>query len=494
MKQLYIQTATQHPKSIEDEFSVKNQSNIGRNSNRLAILNPKQPGGAFGTDKHEWKGTGLCKGPPGRPRSPGLFPEHPPARLSWSDGPDGGATPYRVPNPVGGNTPRNAEIQTFKSNKFNYYSQSNFTIMKKQILFLAMFLLAVFAGINKSFGQAQPGSIPFIPATPCMQDDALHPIAGKAYDYTAVVNPTGGNFLWWATKNTAFVTSQTVDNSATKLDVGTGKDILAASANYGVAGGMTNSSTVNITWSSALLSNTGYQNAGGKTATFVVVKYDAPAAGCADNLKVWELDPRNGFTVDIRNIEDVTKVPLGYNVSDTQCIDKVSKATYSGGTVAYEYGTNVLYYELIAANFSEEWKPQITVTKADAVQTYVLEWTYDKTLASGWQTYVDGTTVFTTDQTNTANGVSVYLRMTVTNNNFENNATAHPTGSDIILALDGQNKEGLWDIKNVDCTDPKAADKDDTATQTLLPRPEVKEGTVSGQATNQTMVPGNEVP
>ena len=80
MKQLYIQAPTQHPKNIEDAFSVKNQSNIRRNSNRLAILNPKQPGGVLDTDNREWKGTGLCKGPPGRPRSPGItFPEHPPA-------------------------------------------------------------------------------------------------------------------------------------------------------------------------------------------------------------------------------------------------------------------------------------------------------------------------------------------------------------------------------------------------------------------------------
>lgn len=39
------------------------------------------------------------KGPPGRQRSPGDYPEHPPARLGWSDGPDDGYPPVRFPKP-----------------------------------------------------------------------------------------------------------------------------------------------------------------------------------------------------------------------------------------------------------------------------------------------------------------------------------------------------------------------------------------------------------
>jgi hypothetical protein len=60
--------------------------------------------------------------------------------------------------------------------------------MKKQFCLL---LIAVFAiSFSNSYGQALPGSAPR--GTKCV-DDALHPIAGKPYDYVATGAVAGVN-------------------------------------------------------------------------------------------------------------------------------------------------------------------------------------------------------------------------------------------------------------------------------------------------------------
>ena len=461
MKQLYIQTATQHPKSIEDEFSVKNQSNIGRNSNRLAILNPKQPKGAFGTDNREWQGTGLCKGPPGRPRSPGSLRGHPPARLCWPDGPDARTDPPASPLSLereGQGVSQN-KFQTFKNIKFKFYSQSNFTIMKKQILILMFLALAIFAGVNRSYGQAVAGSAPR--GVSCT-NDPVHPVAGKPYTYKAA-SGQAGNYTFWATTDVDFiklVTGVPTNNMSTMLTVGTQ---LLNATNYATAGATDN--TI-ITWSDATL------NAAKTTPTFVVVNKDGI---CADNLKVWKLDPITAFTVDIKNIDhsNVATSNLAYDAAESQCMDKVQSAKYNAGTVEYDFGKQILYFEVIAANFSVEYTPTFTIAGLGSGQTAVIEWAYDRaftspvTVTSG---VASGTKV-ATSATDTSTGVSIYVRVTITNTTFEGIAA-----TPISLDVDAQNSVGTWDIDNGNgstCNATTGADHLDLATQTLNPRPDV---------------------
>ena len=357
--------------------------------------------------------------------------------------------------------------------------------MKRQIFILVIAFLAI--SINSVFGQkALHDSDPV--ATPSCTDDALHPIAGKKYNYSVLVNPAAGNYTWWATKDPNFIASQGTNNMATKkLTVGAAADITSTSVAYGVSSASPN---VDITWSSTILSNTGYQGvAPAKTPTFVVVQFDGTGATCANNLKVYELDPKNGFTVDIMNLNNITHIKAGYGTTEAQCIDKVSKATYVAGSMQYEYGTNIFYYEVVAANFSESWKPKFTLTGQHAVQTPIIEWTYDKTLASGWTLYTPGTTTVETNELETSTGVSIYVKVTVTNNNYEGKAPRN-----IILAVDGQNKDGVWDINNSTCIDPIAADADDKAIQTLRMRPNITKGVFTPDPTvaPTTLIPGNE--
>lgn len=378
----------------------------------------------------------------------------------------------------------------------------NQIVMKKQILLL----IVAFFAVSSAFGQATKGSAPR--GFSC-EDDALHPIAGKSYDYSALVAPTGGNYLWWATKDPEFIktTSGTTSlNDGTKLTTAANGGLIETSANYGIRGAGTN---VSITWTDDVLSKTKYNadpniapTVAAPSPTFVAVHYNGTTA-CNDNLKVYQLDPIKAFTVDIRNIEDGAKTILGYDVADDQCIDLVRGAKYvSGGTMEYDYGQNIFYFEVVAANFTGYFVPTLTVggLNTAANQTATVEWTASApstwgTTAPTWTAYAAGTQI-TTSETNTNDGVSIYVRVTVANNKFENNITSHPLGVPITLTVDAQNSVGDWDIDNGAgdlCTTATAADNKDVATQTLLPRPEIKtDPALSTQAPNNVIIPGDE--
>lgn len=358
--------------------------------------------------------------------------------------------------------------------------------MKKQILIL---MVALIASVTVAWGQgAVHVSNP--DATSCVSD-ALHPVAGKPYAYQANVNPAGGDFYWWATTDPNFINGAGNTNSATKLT--TPIQLLSTSPNYGVTTNAGN--IVTITWSDAILSATKYQ----VTPTFVAVHYDAPAAGCADNIKVFELDPINQFTVDIKNLNS-TFLTQTYGTTVSSCSADVASATYTATKMVYDYGVNYLYYEVVASNFSAEWKPTFAVTAKGATQSTTIEWTYQDlttTPPTGATVWNAATASVTTNVADTSTGVSIFVRVTVQNNNYENNATAHPAGTDITLAVDGQNSVGTWDIVNsaVACTQAVGADQNDKATQVLLPRPEIPFAaptTISPTGPNTRYILGNE--
>ena len=363
--------------------------------------------------------------------------------------------------------------------------------MKKQILIIAIFTMALLVGTSDVFAQldAVNGSAPR--GTACI-DDALHPVAGKPYTYTLEANPAGGDFLWWATKDPTFVQTaadgtRTYNNLAATLLTVTPGELIAVSGNYNTAGA---TATVDITWSDALLNATVYNT----NPTFVTTLYNNVI--CADNLKVYQLDPIVAFTVDIINYDGTT--PLGWNVIDDQCIDIVSSAVFGGTTMAYLYGENVFVYEVIAANFTGSYTPEFVITGLNAAQTYVIEYTDEA--PSTWTaatTFYPEATAVPTAVANTSLGVSIYVRVTVTNNNFENNATDNPLGITFNLAVDGVNSVGDYDVDNgngtiCDQTTITGADQADIAQQTILPRPSLIEGTISPTAPNIELIAGDE--
>ncbi len=203
------------------------------------------------------------------------------------------------------------------------------------------------------FGQALPGT-KAVPLT-CAANDPLNPIAGRPYDYTAIINPTGGTAYWYATKSTTFTTAGARVAVEIPAD---GAAIATGAVNYRTSAVSATSPTkTTVTWTSAGLD--------GVDATtkplFMVVEY--AGATCADNLKVMQILPKVAFTVDITNMKHgATPTPLAYGTAENQCFDKVQSAKFNAGKIEIDYGTNVLYFEVIGANFTGTYKPTLKLS------------------------------------------------------------------------------------------------------------------------------------
>lgn len=359
--------------------------------------------------------------------------------------------------------------------------------MKKLFFIL---ILAVFASVTAAWGQsATHNSDP--QATTCT-DDPLHPIAGKPYTYEVSTTPSGGQYTWWATTNPVFIQSTaatptviTMNNSgAGVLTVGGG--LLSATSNYNTANA---SPSVGIVWSSQTLANTTYLTA----PTFVAVHYTPPAGtNCADNIKVYELDPRNAFIVDIKNLDATTKATMAYGATESQCVHDVTVARYTGNhQVEYMYGYQELYFEVVAANFTGSWMPTFQFPALAGDQTMTAEWSYTTDFTG--TTYpinvgTGATTSVTTNASDTSNGVSIYVKVTIINNHYETLAQQSLT-----FAVDGRNEAGELDVPNATCVEPAAPDFIDTAIQTIEPRPTVNGVTTGTGSTppNVTLIPKN---
>jgi hypothetical protein len=349
----------------------------------------------------------------------------------------------------------------------------NFTTMKKQVFILI--ILACCAG-TFTFGQAIKGSDP-VPVA-CGTVGPLFPIAGLPYDYTVSFSPTGGTAYWYATTSKTFITADA--RVATEEIVG-GDYVTAATGAYRTP--TIDGTTTRITWNSKGLATAAAAapTVADPPALFVVVEYLATAPDCANNMKVYPIRPIDAFTVDILNLTAAgAHTPLAYGAPDAQCFDQVQSALWQAGgidgngEIDYNFGTNVLYYEVIAANFTGQFTPSFQITGLQPTQTALIEWgytlgTYDHALtllsADGIATSAAPATTLVT---NTSLGVSIYVRVTIENDDFEGLAI-----TPITLAVDAINAESSVDIVNSTCVKPALADFIDTALQNLNPRPTV---------------------
>ncbi|MCK9412203.1 MAG: hypothetical protein M0Q53_07875 [Prolixibacteraceae bacterium] len=348
-----------------------------------------------------------------------------------------------------------------------------------------LILLILVTGMvaTSAFGQtAVTGSAP--QPVSCV-NDPLHPIAGKPYDYSAVLNPAGGSTYWYATKSTTFVTAGV--RSATEI-LADGTTIMSGATNYRTLGsGATSPNATNVTWSSAGLK--------GVDATtnplFMVLEYKGPT--CSNNMKVYQILPKNAFTVDILNLKNGDKSPLAYGATDTQCYADIASAKFVSPNMVYDYGVNKMYFEVVAANFTKAFTPSFKLSGLKTGQSALVEWTVDKTFASGLtalgaaQNATTGTPlsfagqVVNTNVSNTTVGVSIYVRVTITNGLYEG-----LTDDAIALAVEAVNDSAEPDIDNATCAAP-ASTYEDIATQTLNMRPTVTSVPATGAFVVQTL-------
>lgn len=336
--------------------------------------------------------------------------------------------------------------------------------MKKQLLLTAFLLLT---GLTVTFGQAVQGSAPR-PLT--CTTGPWSPIAGVPYDYSADVSPLNGNAFWYATTSTTFVTA----GARTATVETAGGAVVAAATNYATPAAVnSNPTTTNITWTSGgLAAATVLSTEAPKL--FVVVEYSG--AACAGNMKVYPIRPINAFTVDIRNIEDASKTPLAYDATEDQCVDKIQSATWvaapaPNGSIDYDFGHDTLYYEVIAANFTGSFTPSFRLSGLIGDQTADIAYgtsigTYGTSVTTGTGNGDYTGSVVTTSLTNTSNGVSIYVRVII-----HNNDTELTVSNTVTLAVDAVNASGQPDVLHTDCTEN--AVYADAASQTVNPRPAI---------------------
>jgi len=172
---------------------------------------------------------------------------------------------------------------------------------------------------------------------------------------------------------------------------------------------------------------------------------------------------------------DQAKAPLAYATPYSFCVSSIASAKYSGGAIVTDYGTNVLYFEVIAANFAGSYTPSFQLTGLQAGQTASLELYTDPAFATvpiatiltggiyspAAPVAVDGSV------TDTSTGVSLYAKLTIANGTYET-----ITNEAINLAVNGTNAVGEKDVINSDCA-AAPMDFEDSATQTLTARPKV---------------------
>ena len=331
--------------------------------------------------------------------------------------------------------------------------------MKKHFLFSTMFALTA----ALSYGQATTATTGTAPTPVTCTDDALHPIIGKEYTYKATGTPTGGTYHIFATNKTNFIaTNGDLDTAGAYT---TGNQITTTDANYNV--GTNNNGEAKLSWSSAAAN-----------PSFVVVQYKAPIGACTtDNLKVYKIEPKNAFTIELRNMEkDAVNNTFTTKTTNVDvCSANIQSATYNGTKMEYNYGSQSFFYELIAANYDNKtFEAKFKLSGLDTNQSAKLKWGVDKAainndlgniISGGAEVSV---TVTADANVNPSAGVSIYLELVVENGSYEG-----ITDKNITLSADATTGTGANKLKDVkaDCTEE--GDFADTATQTLIKRPTI---------------------
>ena len=331
--------------------------------------------------------------------------------------------------------------------------------MKKHFLFSTMFALTA----ALSYGQtvATTGSTP-TPVT--CTDDALHPIIGKEYTYKGTGTPTGGTYHIFATNSTNFIQNGALNTTGAYTAT---NGLLKAGTGYNVN---TNSTgETKLSWSGAATN-----------PSFVVIQYKQNGTCTTDNLKVYKIEPKNAFIIEIRNMKkgtgnNFTTEALNTNID--VCSANIQSATYNGTKMVYNYGSQSFYYELIAANYDKDFTPKVKIDGLQTGQTAKLKWGYSKTTMNTEIASVTNNTEVTLPKiiADTAiepsKGVSIYLELVVENGSYEGT-----TDKNITLSVDATSgAKNFKNVKRADCSDE--ADFADKAIQVLKARPAISPNT-----------------
>lgn len=323
--------------------------------------------------------------------------------------------------------------------------------MKKQILIL---VLALFAGMNlvhsqvldldpDALTQAPSYCVPAIPVSascvPAVGPN--NPIPGQQYTYTVTLGNVGNaaTIHWFATTDPDFLGASGLTNNIETVGNGI---IMAAGTTYNDPDN--NTASVVITW-----------DAFPATTDVFLVTYVTNDAGCADNIKVYKIEPTHLFTLDIARITND-----GTGAADQDhCMSPVVSASYNADTVEMDFGVNYLYYVVNAANWANSWMPSFELDAIGTLSTtFAVDWAYpnqshgtgaiwhNTTVAGDIYTSVDAVFPATSGATSVGeDGECIIVRVTVDHNQNQGIANMNVT-----LAVNGV----MEDINNT--TNPYA--------------------------------------
>lgn len=298
--------------------------------------------------------------------------------------------------------------------------------MKKQILFLAMFSLAmIFASFN-SYGQtyitvpsAAPTTTNLTPtalSAACSTTNALNPAPGVNYTYTVTSSAPTNDIRWFVINNEELKTATPtvniitagviLDRGSSYIDAsdGTGDYILSLGAApnnaYNVnpvsADGSGTSHSIDISWKNF---------DGNQPHEILLVAFVADNAGCTNNLIVWRIIPKNTFTLDIFALgTGGTRIGVAGETAIGPCVSPIASATYASadnisgnGTITVDYGENWVFFIVNANNFVDSWMPEFDFTySGNATDLSSASWAYlaaatNITDATAWNTIDIGT-------------------------------------------------------------------------------------------------------
>ena len=284
--------------------------------------------------------------------------------------------------------------------------------MKKKILILVLFVLAIFASVTNSYGQTE-----------------LAPSPGIAYDYAVTIagtpGATGKTYQFWITHDVNLITGVHLTTPSADFTVNAGAtyDDPANTVNH-----------INLTWTLAASASV--------NPFFLVVKYSETANSCTiTNEKVWQIKPVNSFYLAIvpSDATGATVLPVNakYCVADlVGAIVSVVDPNPTISRVTYTYGKNTLYYKVTAAGMLGTWRPDIQLTASGAGslgQIYEsAQWNPNLDGSGTWYSFTGaagatpgaataypGANTDVATITDAVNGTSILIRIVVDNKNYE---------------------------------------------------------------------------
>jgi len=358
--------------------------------------------------------------------------------------------------------------------------------MKKQILFLTMFTLAlIFAGMN-SYGQLSDGSpdldyldavptycAPYVPLQCGVLDAALTPMPGVSYEYT-ITSSSVGTLHWFVTDDATIMDAQGNISAGIELADGSSPYILTADAAYNDIANT--SPTVNITWKS-------FDGVGNNV---ILVVYNVDDANCTDNMEVYRIEPQYAFTLDIASIADD-----GVNGGDVNpvedCVNPIQGATYDGTNLNLDYGTDYVFFAVNAANWMNSWLPDNFTAITDGASTVTVDgWAYpDDAATTGAWNVVGTDPVLATAYANNDNGfideACIIVRVMVDHGTVTENLVAETinltVNGEMASPIDGT-YAGYPDLDEGGAGNACVSDATtDNADYIITPRPDIDETT-----------------